>query len=65
MVRLLKEELCSILRVFNKSTFGTHIELTQRKNDLLDGLGFPKRGGRTNYNKVISFVRKIHDSFEQ
>ncbi|KAA6395246.1 MAG: hypothetical protein EZS28_009227 [Streblomastix strix] len=53
---LTKAQLQSILKVFNLSTSGTIKQLKTRETQLLNELGFPKRGGRTYYTKVISFV---------
>ncbi|KAA6378037.1 MAG: hypothetical protein EZS28_026435, partial [Streblomastix strix] len=51
-----KAQLQSILKVFNLSTSDTVNQLKTRETQLLNELGFPKRGGRTNYTKVIAFV---------
>ncbi|KAA6397943.1 MAG: hypothetical protein EZS28_006530 [Streblomastix strix] len=53
---LSKAQLQSILKVFNISTSGTVKQLRTRVTQLINELGFPKRGGRTNYTKVISYV---------
>ncbi|KAA6355901.1 MAG: hypothetical protein EZS28_048572, partial [Streblomastix strix] len=53
---LTKAQLQSILKVYNISTSGTVAQLKIRVTQLINELGFPKRGGRTIYTKVISFV---------
>ncbi|KAA6354309.1 MAG: hypothetical protein EZS28_050164 [Streblomastix strix] len=53
---LTKAQLQSILKVFNLFVSGTVNQLKTREIQLLNELGFSKRGGRTIYTKVISFV---------
>ncbi|KAA6381496.1 MAG: hypothetical protein EZS28_022979 [Streblomastix strix] len=51
-----KSQLQSILKVFDIATSCTVKQLKTRVTQLLNELGFSKRGGRTNFTKVISFV---------